>query len=143
MQIPSLHSYVFYCSQRQAERIKREKAQAKKGDDAAPSVKPDSLVPVNRFQGSRLASGPSPSPYQKSRPGHSSKSSLEVKDAEKLRDGMASAQINAGCKRKWTSDDDETSVRAHKVARYSSGATIGAAIVEAENSLEIDVGLPL
>ncbi|KVH96391.1 5'-3' exoribonuclease [Cynara cardunculus var. scolymus] len=54
--------------QRQAERIKRDKAQAKsqatRGDDAEPQMEPESLVPVGRFQGSRLASGPSPSPYE-------------------------------------------------------------------------------
>ncbi|GJS40869.1 5'-3' exoribonuclease 3 [Tanacetum coccineum] len=54
--------------QRQAERIKRDKAQAKsqamRGDDVGPQMEPESLVPVGRFQGSRLASGPAPSPYQ-------------------------------------------------------------------------------
>ncbi|KAK9065051.1 hypothetical protein SSX86_016434 [Deinandra increscens subsp. villosa] len=53
---------------RQAERIKRDKAQAKsqsiRGDDAGPQMEPESLVAVGRFQGSRLASGPSISPYQ-------------------------------------------------------------------------------
>ncbi|RVX03361.1 5'-3' exoribonuclease 3 [Vitis vinifera] len=33
---------------RQAERIKREKAQARRGDDADPQVKPEFLVPVSR-----------------------------------------------------------------------------------------------
>ncbi|CAN4122961.1 unnamed protein product [Withania somnifera] len=51
--------------QRQSERIKRERAQSKRGDDAAPQAEPESLVPVARFGGSRLASGPSPSPYQR------------------------------------------------------------------------------
>uniref|UniRef100_A0A0E0JRN0 5'-3' exoribonuclease n=1 Tax=Oryza punctata TaxID=4537 RepID=A0A0E0JRN0_ORYPU len=50
--------------QRQAERIKREKAQAKRGDDLDPHVRDDLIVPVARFQGSRLASGPVPSPYE-------------------------------------------------------------------------------
>ncbi|CAH1412758.1 unnamed protein product [Lactuca virosa] len=84
--------------QRQAERIKREKSQAKsqamRGDDAAPQMEPDSLVPVGRFQGSRLASGPSPSPY------HS---------------------------------------RPQKLARLSTSSSVGAAIVQAESSLENDV----
>ncbi|KAF6166531.1 hypothetical protein GIB67_005393 [Kingdonia uniflora] len=52
--------------QRQAERIKREKGQAKRGIDAKPHVEPDSLVPVARYQGSRLASAPAPSPYKQS-----------------------------------------------------------------------------
>ncbi|CAI9110644.1 OLC1v1010706C1 [Oldenlandia corymbosa var. corymbosa] len=50
--------------QKQAERIKHGKAQVKRGDDSAPQVSPASLVPVARFHGSRLASGPSPSTYQ-------------------------------------------------------------------------------
>nr|GEZ05107.1 5'-3' exoribonuclease 3 [Tanacetum cinerariifolium] len=54
--------------ERQAERINHVKAQAKsqamRGDDAGPQTEPESLVPVGRFQGSRLASGPAPSPYQ-------------------------------------------------------------------------------
>ncbi|PRQ27182.1 putative transcription factor interactor and regulator CCHC(Zn) family [Rosa chinensis] len=51
---------------KQAERIKRQKAQARRGDDAEPQVQPDSLVAVNRFHGSRLASGPSPVPFHQS-----------------------------------------------------------------------------
>lgn len=39
----------------------------------------------------------------------------------------------------WGSNGNGASQRAHKVARLSSGATVGAAIVEAEDSLEIDV----
>ncbi|EXC00968.1 5'-3' exoribonuclease 3 [Morus notabilis] len=89
--------------QRQAERIKREKAQARRGDDAEPQVQPD-LVPVSQFRGSRLASGSSPSPYQQS-----------------------------------GSRNEHRVGRAHKVARSSSAATVGAAIVEAENSLEVEV----
>ncbi|KAJ1267599.1 hypothetical protein BS78_07G069000 [Paspalum vaginatum] len=50
--------------QRQAERIKREKAQAKRGDDLDPHVKDDLIVPVANFRGSRLASGAVPSPYE-------------------------------------------------------------------------------
>ncbi|XP_026456234.1 5'-3' exoribonuclease 3-like [Papaver somniferum] len=82
--------------QRQAERIKRDKAQKQRGDNVEPTGKPESLVPVARFQGSRLASAPLPSPYERT----------------------GSAQ---------------------KVARHtSSGASVGAAIVEAENSLELE-----
>ncbi|KAA3453647.1 5'-3' exoribonuclease 3-like isoform X1 [Gossypium australe] len=91
--------------QRQAERIKREKAQARRGDDAQPQVQPDSLVPVARFHGSRLASGPTPVPFQQT---------VE-------------------------SNGNGSSSRPHKVRRLSSGANIGAAIVEAEDSIETDV----
>ncbi|KAJ7957854.1 5'-3' exoribonuclease [Quillaja saponaria] len=110
--------------QRQAERIKRDKAQARRGDDAAPQVQPESLVPVSGFHGSRLASGPSPSPYQRHKVGQSPTklSDLEIK-------GKASTIAN----------NEEASDRPLKVARLSSGATIGAAIVGAENSLEIEV----
>ncbi|XVE94584.1 hypothetical protein REPUB_Repub02eG0021200 [Reevesia pubescens] len=90
--------------QRQTERIKREKAQARRGDDAEPQVQPDSLVPVARFHGSRLASGPSPAPFQQT----------------------------------MVSNDNGSSGRPQKVQRLSSGATIGAAIVEAEDSIETD-----
>jgi len=100
--------------QRQADRIKREKAQSKRGDDAQPQFEPESLVPVSRFHGSRLASAPAPSPFQRGQNG-SSNSSVK------------------------TNGVSASSLRAQKVARLSSGATIGAAIVEAENSLEMDV----
>nr|XP_011465800.1 PREDICTED: 5'-3' exoribonuclease 3-like [Fragaria vesca subsp. vesca] len=81
---------------RQAQRIKRAKEQV-------PQVQPDSLVAVNRFQGSRLASGPSSAPYQQYTR-LSGRGNLE------------------------------------KVARLSSEASsIGAAIVEAENSSTPDV----
>lgn len=93
--------------QRQAERIKRDKAQAKsqsiRGDDAGPQMEPESLVAVGRFHGSRLASGPTPSPYQ-----------------------------HKG------SHGDSSNHRPQKLARVSSGSTVGAAIVEAESSLERD-----
>ncbi|CAN1314862.1 5'-3' exoribonuclease 3 [Linum perenne] len=103
--------------QRQTERIKREKAQVKKGDDAAPQVQPESLVPVNRFHGSRLASASAPSPYE-----HNSESS------------------NGDAKRKHSlaSNDKGSPDRPIKAARLSSVANIGAAIVEAENNLETD-----
>ncbi|KAK1358286.1 hypothetical protein POM88_051542 [Heracleum sosnowskyi] len=47
----------------QAERVKRYKAQVKRGDDVEPQIKPD-MVPVARFHGSHLASGHARSPYQ-------------------------------------------------------------------------------
>ncbi|XP_068646686.1 5'-3' exoribonuclease 3 isoform X2 [Aristolochia californica] len=99
--------------QRQAERIKREKGQTRRGDDAEPLSRPD-LVPVARFHGSRLASAPTPSPYQQMRTNDGRDSSMTA-----------------------TANGKASHVRAHKVARVSTqGATIGAAIVEAENTLE-------
>ncbi|KAJ0808536.1 putative 5-3 exonuclease, 5'-3' exoribonuclease [Helianthus annuus] len=93
----TLNGYLTNGSKRQAERIKRDKAQKTRGDDARPELEPESLVAVGRFHGSQLASGPSPSPYQ--------------------------------------SKGDS---RAQKLARRSSGSTVGAAIIEAESSLERD-----
>ncbi|CAO2174121.1 unnamed protein product [Urochloa humidicola] len=90
--------------QRQSERIKREKAQAKRGDDLDPRVRDDLIVPVQRFQGSRLASGAVPAPYEQ----------------------------NGSHK-----DNKERNNRPPKAARVStSGSSIAAAIVEAENDLE-------
>lgn len=89
--------------QRQSERIKRDKAQRKRGDDAEPQFKPDSLVPVARFHGSRLSSAPLPSPYQEKESGPSK--------------GKGHAP--------------------NKGAR-TTGASIGAAIVEVENSIEME-----
>ncbi|XP_027919520.1 5'-3' exoribonuclease 3-like isoform X1 [Vigna unguiculata] len=99
--------------QRQTEKIKRGKAQARRGDDAKPQFQPDSLVAVSQFHGSRLASAPTPSPFQQSR--HSNFRSSVRKDRK------------------------EAFERPQKVARLSSGASVAAAIVEAENSLEIEV----
>ncbi|XP_073294880.1 5'-3' exoribonuclease 3 [Primulina huaijiensis] len=118
--------------QRQSERIKRDKTQAKRGDDMEPRVKPESLVPVARYHGSRLASGPSSSPYQQ-------------KDSTLLghnQIGQATSSLSIldiHCKQSETPEDKRNYVRAQKVTRVDSGATIGAAIVEAENSLEIEV----
>lgn len=75
-------------------------------DDEAPTVQPDSLVPVERFSGSRLASAPAPSPYQSNGGGRSAPPP-------------------------------------QKVRRLSSGSSIGAAIVDVENSLEPDVCIPV
>ncbi|XP_057720516.1 5'-3' exoribonuclease 3 isoform X1 [Arachis stenosperma] len=97
--------------QRQAERIKRDKAHSRRGDDAQPQFQPESLVAVSRFHGSRLASAPTPSPFQQS--GHHDPSS-SGKDHRSASEALP------------------------KVAKLSSGATVAAAIVEAENSLEID-----
>jgi 5'-3' exoribonuclease 2 len=129
--------------QRQSERIKREKAQARRRDDVEPQVQPESLVPVARFHGSRLASGPSPSPYQQSGFKHSSESSTSVRKDYQL--GQATAglsELEIKSKQSWASERRGASAQPNKVARLSSGATIGAAIVEAENNLEIDVCFP-
>ena len=75
-------------------------------DDEAPTVQPESLVPVERFSGSRLASAPAPSPFQSNGGGRSAPPP-------------------------------------QKVRRLSSGSSIGAAIVDVENSLEPDVCIPL
>ncbi|KAG4964092.1 hypothetical protein JHK82_040757 [Glycine max] len=100
--------------QRQTERIKREKAQARRGDDAEPQFQPESLVAVSRFHGSRLASAPTPPPFQPS--------------------GHYNSQASASVRK----DNKEAFERPLKVSRVSSGATVAAAIVEAENNLEID-----
>lgn len=102
--------------QRQADRIKRDKAQAKRGDDADPQLQPDSIVPVARFHGSRLASGPSPSPYQGK--------------------GFVNGSVSLTSE---TREDKQTNQRPRKAPRLSSGATIGAALVEAEHNLEMDI----
>ncbi|XP_061375359.1 5'-3' exoribonuclease 3 isoform X2 [Gastrolobium bilobum] len=101
--------------QRQAERRKREKAQARRGDDAEPQLQPESLVAVSRFQGSRLASAPTPSPFQQS--------------------GRYDPLVSSSARK----DNKDAFERPPKVARISSGATVAAAIVEAENNLEIEV----
>lgn len=120
--------------QRQAERIKRDKFQAKRGDDCEPSNKPESIVPVARFHGSRLASGPLSSPYQQK--GSSSSARGELGHATSSLSGL-----DIESKKSTTMDDRKTYDRAEKVARVDYGATIGAAIVEAESSLESEVCL--
>lgn len=50
--------------QRQMERVKREKAQKRNGDNMDPKINPESLVPVMPYCKARLASGPQLSPYQ-------------------------------------------------------------------------------
>lgn len=92
--------------QKQADRIKREKGQTRRGDDAEPQVQP-SLVAVSRFHDSRLASGPRPSPY-----------------GQQSGVGKANSKLSG---------------QKIKKARLSSGSSIGAAIVDAENTLEIDI----
>ncbi|CAN4095440.1 unnamed protein product [Withania somnifera] len=130
--------------QRQSERIKREKAQAKGGDDFVPQVEPESLVPVARFRGSRLASGPSASPYQQGGASNSCRpdqlgqttSSLSVIDIKNEKPDTSDDKMTARARR---NKRKRAAVRAKKASRLSSEATIGAAIVEAENNREIEV----
>lgn len=126
----------FASVQRQSERIKRDKAQAKRGDDSEPTNRPDSLVPVARFGGSRLASGPSPSPYQQKH------SSTSVRHNQVGQTTSSLSALDIKCKGSGDLEDKQPYTRAQKVARLDSGATIGAAIVEAEKNLEVDVCSP-
>ncbi|ONK65672.1 uncharacterized protein A4U43_C07F39510 [Asparagus officinalis] len=127
--LSNLFNFLF---QRHADRIKRDKAQAKRGDDVDPQVRPDHIVPINRYQGSRLASGASPSPYQQN--GSSVRKDNQIGQATTAMSGL---DIKAKENRKKSSK--KTNSRAQKVARISSeGASVGAAIVEAENILEIE-----
>ncbi|XP_047320025.1 5'-3' exoribonuclease 3-like isoform X2 [Impatiens glandulifera] len=115
---------------RQADRIKRDKASAKaranRGDDAEPQFQPEDLVPVARFHGSRLASGHAASPYEQS-----SASVRTESSTGKITDGASEHEIKK--------QHLESHARPQKASRLSSGATIGAAIVEVENSLETDI----
>ncbi|KAL9266869.1 5'-3' exoribonuclease 3-like protein [Drosera capensis] len=106
--------------QRQADRIKREKGQLKRGDDAEPMVEPESLVPVSRFQGSRLASAPLPSPFQQKGSNNGSRNSNHGKNVN--HSGRSSNNV-------------VDSGRPQKIGRSYSAATVGAAIVEAEEGL--------
>ncbi|EPS68277.1 hypothetical protein M569_06493, partial [Genlisea aurea] len=106
--------------QRKSERFKREKFQSGRGDDSEPTNELDqSLVPVTRFNGARLASGHAPSPYQQSH-NISRMARLDIKGQQPAK-----------------SADRHLHDRAKKVPR-DSGATIGAAIVQAEKSLETE-----
>ncbi|KAK9062915.1 hypothetical protein SSX86_020105 [Deinandra increscens subsp. villosa] len=112
------------------ERTKQDRAQAKRGYDAAPQVEPESLVPVRQFHGSRLASHQSSSPYQHEGPS-SSKTSMK-KEYQITHATKDLSALDIMSKRQMQSDDEQGNTRAKKVARLSSGA----AIVEAETSLE-------
>ncbi|KAL5706535.1 5'-3' exoribonuclease 3 [Ranunculus cassubicifolius] len=125
---------------RQAERIKREKAQVKRGDDAEPQLQPDSLVPVTHFYGSRLASAPRPSPYQQIGAGSRIDTAISAKKESDIGKATTSfSDLDIRSKKATTSNRKETYIRAQKVARYSSEATVGAAIVDAENSFEAEI----
>ncbi|KAK8551789.1 hypothetical protein V6N13_120223 [Hibiscus sabdariffa] len=75
--------------QHQIERIKKRKAQARRGDDAEPNVEPDSLVPVARFKGSRLASGSSPALFQQTMESNADGSSGRPSKVRRLNSGSA------------------------------------------------------
>ncbi|XP_042515437.1 5'-3' exoribonuclease 3-like isoform X2 [Macadamia integrifolia] len=126
--------------QRQEERIKREKAQAKRGDDAEPQCGTDSAVPVARYHGSRLASAPVPSPYQQTGSSYSAGNSISIRNENQLGQAtMVLSALNIKGKKSAAPDRKEVNFQARKVARLSSGSSIGAAIVEAENSLNGEV----
>ncbi|KAI3910031.1 hypothetical protein MKW92_006896 [Papaver armeniacum] len=126
--------------QRQTDRIKREKAQARRGDDAEPQLKPESLVPVARYHGSRLASAAAPSPFQKTGSNSiSAKSTSFTKESEIGQATTSFSVLDIKSQHSEASNASEIHLRAPKVPRISSGATIGAAIVEAENSLETEI----
>lgn len=128
--------------QRQAERIKREKAQIKRGDDIDPQVRTDLIVPVTRFQGSRLASGALPSPYQQIGSSYNLESTVSMRRENQVGRSTGAMPVDIQTSRSRTYDSKGVNDRARKIARLSSsGATIGAAIVEAENSFEVEVSL--
>ncbi|CAL9153925.1 5'-3' exoribonuclease 3-like isoform X1 [Musa acuminata AAA Group] len=126
--------------QRQAERIKREKAQIKRGDDIDPQVRTDLIVPVTRFQGSRLASGALPSPYQQIGSSYNLESTVSMRRENQVGRSTGAMPVDIQTSRSRTYDSKGVNDRARKIARLSSsGATIGAAIVEAENSFEVEI----
>ncbi|PKA54391.1 5'-3' exoribonuclease 3 [Apostasia shenzhenica] len=129
--------------QRQAERIKREKAQARRGDDIDPHVNPNDVVPIARYHGSRLASGVSPSPFQHIGSSHSYSNVLQNESETYIVPSTSSvSQLESKFSQRMIHDGEEYHTRVQKVARISSeGATIGAAIVEAENTIELEVKL--
>ncbi|KAL8245778.1 hypothetical protein R6Q59_006994 [Mikania micrantha] len=104
---------------RLAERIKHDRAQAKRGYNDEPQVEPESLVRVRRFHGSRLASHQSSSPFQQE---GSCSSKTFMKNEYQIR--HATEDLSAL--------DIKSKRRAKKVARLSSGA----AIVETETCLD-------
>ncbi|KVI07767.1 5'-3' exoribonuclease [Cynara cardunculus var. scolymus] len=95
-----------------AEKIRRD--QARRGDYSRPQ-----------------ASGPSPSPYKQKGSQTSMRKEYQVRHATK---DLSALDIQS--RQSMQSDDAQGNLRAKKVARLSSGATVGAAILEAESSLE-------
>ncbi|KAI3989070.1 hypothetical protein MKX01_033106 [Papaver californicum] len=126
--------------QHQADRIRREKAQVRRGDDAEPQFKPESLVPVARYHSSRLASAAAPSPFQKTGSNSISvKSTSFTKESEIGKATTSFSVLDIKSQHSEASNASEFHLRAQKVPRISSGATVGAAIVEAENRLETEI----
>ncbi|MFS8006639.1 putative transcription factor interactor and regulator CCHC(Zn) family [Helianthus anomalus] len=113
---------------RLAANVKRDKAQAKRGYNAGTQVEPESLVPVRRFHGSRLASNQSSSPYQQKQSSGSKTSMKNEYQVTHATEDLSALDIKS--KRQMQSDDGN--IRAKKVARLSSGP----AIVETETCLE-------
>ncbi|KAE8659858.1 hypothetical protein F3Y22_tig00116962pilonHSYRG01219 [Hibiscus syriacus] len=75
--------------QRQAQRIKNRKAEVIRGDDVEPKVEPNLLVPVARFNGSRLSSGSSPAPFQQTMESNGDGSSGRPSKVQRLNSGAA------------------------------------------------------
>ncbi|KAG0452699.1 hypothetical protein HPP92_025363 [Vanilla planifolia] len=125
--------------QRQAERIKREKEQARRGDDIEPHVDPDQIVRVSRFEGSRLASGAYPAPFQQTNSSYRPRNSSLVREDRGVGQANSAICVQNSSERTMVKGAG-TYFRAQKAACTSiEVATIGGAIVEAENSLEVEM----
>lgn len=70
--------------QRQMERVKREKAQKRNGDNMDPNINPELIVPVMPFNKARLASGPQLSPYQVKQSENGQQSAQTIRRADHL-----------------------------------------------------------
>jgi len=128
-------------NQRQSERIKRDKANAKRREDTDPNLRPDLSVPVVRFQGSRLASAPGAMPFHQTGRALNYRSSNSGGEDKNL--GQTStviSNLNITSSQITSQDDKKAHFRVQKVTRLSSSdASVSAAIVEAENDLEIEI----
>ncbi|GFY95705.1 5'-3' exoribonuclease 3 [Actinidia rufa] len=82
--------------------------------------------------------GPSPSPFEQT-VGCSSARSKSVRNESQLGQATRGVSVLNIGKQFVSSDNKQTYVRASKVAHFSSGATVGAVIVEAENGLETEI----
>ncbi|XP_078175776.1 5'-3' exoribonuclease 3 isoform X2 [Carex rostrata] len=80
--------------QRQAQRTKRQKEQARRGDDVDPRVRNDA-IPVARFEGSRLASGAAPAPFQHNRGQGGSSHPAKVARISSMGSDVAAAIVEA------------------------------------------------
>jgi 5'-3' exoribonuclease 2 len=70
--------------QRQMERVKREKAQKRNGDNMDPKINSESLVPVMPYHKARLASGPQLSPYQVQKSGNGQLAAQNIRRPDHL-----------------------------------------------------------